>query len=78
MIQLGFILFEIFMNDDGQQDFFIEDSTFTFRVNGNLKEQFSKLCKRQRVTPSAALKIYMEDSLGRGYVNLNPESYRRR
>lgn len=44
------------MSED--DDFLVEDSTFTFRVNAKLKEQFSKLCKSQRVAPSTAKALY--------------------
>ncbi|WP_020563607.1 hypothetical protein [Methylosarcina fibrata] len=59
-------------------DFSIENSTFTFRVNDGLKEQFAKLCKAQRISPSAALKLYMEDCLSEGYIRSSQNGQRSR
>lgn len=64
------------MSED--EDFLVEDSTFTFRVNAKLKEQFSKLCKSQRMSPSTAIKLYMEDSISEGYARLSQSSARSR
>jgi hypothetical protein len=36
-----------------------DDSTFNFRVNSQLKKDFSLLCKRRRISSAAALKRYM-------------------
>ena len=58
--------------------FLVENSTFTFRVNADLKAQFSELCKSQRLSPSTALKLFMEDCLANGYVHSNQAAARKR
>ncbi|EGU34931.1 hypothetical protein [Vibrio scophthalmi] len=35
------------------------DSTFNFRCNGELKEDFNQLCKVNQTNPTNALKAYM-------------------
>jgi len=47
----------------------IDDSSYTFRVNAQLKEDFLKLCKREQYTASAALKRYMLRCVRKGYIS---------
>lgn len=35
------------------------DSNFNFRCNGELKEEFKRLCKDNQTSPSTVLKRYM-------------------
>lgn len=45
-----------------------DDSTFTFRVSSSLKEDFSKLCKDERLSASNALKRYMARCVAKGRI----------
>lgn len=50
-------------------DVYLElDSTFNFRCNAKLKEDFSNLCKKSQTSPSASIKKYMLSCLLRGSV----------
>lgn len=37
----------------------VDDTTFTFRVNADLKDQFLALCKSEQYSASSVLKRYM-------------------
>lgn len=45
-----------------------DDSTFNFRVNTKLKEEFLLLCKRERYSAASALKRYMLRCVEKGEV----------
>jgi hypothetical protein len=45
-----------------------DDSTFTFRVSSSLKEDFSKLCRDDRISASNALKRYMAKCVSKGRI----------
>jgi len=40
-------------------DFLIDDSNFSFRVNSRLKKEFQRLCKRDRYSAASVLKRFM-------------------
>jgi hypothetical protein len=58
----------------------LDDSSYTFRVNAQLKADFLKLCKREQYTASSALKRYMLRCVQKGYIShdmsvLKPDKY---
>lgn len=54
---------------DVDKDAYLElDSTFNFRCNSKLKEDFKALCKSEQVSPSSALKQYMLSCLVEGEI----------
>lgn len=55
-------------NTRKQSDYLELDSTFNFRCNAKLKEDFSNLCKINQTSPSTALKQYMLACLAIGRV----------
>jgi len=68
-------------DDDDDDDFFHperevessydgDDSTFSFRVNRELKTEFARLCKKERLSSAAILKRYMLQCVREGEVKL--------
>lgn len=47
---------------------YTDDSTFQFRVNSDLKDQFIQLCRDEQYTAARALKRYMLRCIQNGYV----------
>jgi len=47
------------VNKHTQDEYSVDDSTFNFRVNSKLKEEFSVLCGREQFSVAVALKRYM-------------------
>ena len=45
-----------------------DDSSFTFRVNSELKAQFSHLCRRDQYSAASALKRYMLFCVRKGEI----------
>lgn len=55
---------------DIDKDSYLElDSTFNFRCNSKLKEDFKALCKSEQVSPSTAIKQYMLNCLLEGEIS---------
>ena len=57
-------------------DFYDDDTNFTFRVNSALKEQFMQLCKQERYSAAAALKRYMHRCVEKGHITHDFRSLR--
>jgi hypothetical protein len=53
---------------DKDDELLLDDSSYTFRVNFKLKEDFFRLCKKEKYTASAALKRYMLRCVNKGYI----------
>lgn len=55
----------------GDDDYFIGDnSSFNFRVNGNLKDEFVLLCKKEQLSASVILKRYMLQCVNKNEITL--------
>ena len=46
-------------NKEESEPFLGDDSSFSFRVNKDLKKEFAQLCKKERLSVAAILKRYM-------------------
>ena len=58
--------------DTESDDYFLDDSTFTFRVNSQLKDDFKKLCSRDRYSSASVIKRWMLKAVRDGRINNNP------
>lgn len=45
-----------------------DDSTFTFRVDSQLKRDFAQLCEREHFSSATALKRYMSHCVAKGRI----------
>lgn len=45
-----------------------DDSTFTFRVDSQLKMDFAQLCEREHFSAATALKRYMSHCVSKGRI----------
>jgi hypothetical protein len=60
--------FNTAVNKYRDAEYSIDDTTFNFRVNGKLKEEFAFLCGRDRFSIAVALKRYMADCVRTGRI----------
>jgi hypothetical protein len=53
-----------------------DDSTYTLRVNADLKKEFLKLCKDEKYSAAAAIKRYMLRCVRIGHISHDLRSVR--
>jgi hypothetical protein len=56
------------VNKHTDSDYSFDDSTFNFRVNTKLKEEFAVLCGKEHFSVAVALKRYMADCVRVGRI----------
>ena len=61
------IAFNIYQAEEAEK-YEGDDSNFSFRVNKNLKTEFAKLCKNERLSSAAILKRYMTQCVKKGEI----------